>query len=144
MSTSAKIGYGVLLKVGNGATPEVFTAIAELTNISGPGLTLDAVEATHTESPNAYREYIAGLLDGGEISLEVNFLPGNATHAIATGILGDHQNRTMRNFQVVWPDGSSTTWSFAALVTKAEPTAPLDNRMTMALTLKISGKPTLA
>ena len=40
----ADIGYGVLLKMGNAATPEVFTALAEVLGISGPGLSMEAVE----------------------------------------------------------------------------------------------------
>ena len=33
------IGLGTLLKIGDGDTPEVFTAIGEVKDITGPGLT---------------------------------------------------------------------------------------------------------
>ena len=37
--TEGIIGLGTLLKIGDGATPEVFTAIAEVKDITGTGLT---------------------------------------------------------------------------------------------------------
>ena len=135
----ADLGFGVLLKRGDGATVEAFTAIAELIGLSGPGLALDTVESTHTESANAAKEYIAGLLDGGEVSADLNFLPGNATH---TGLVADWQARTLRNWEVIWPDTGSTTWSFAAFVTSYEPSAPIEDRMTASVSLKLSGIPT--
>lgn len=140
----AVLGFGVLLKKGDGASPEVFTSIAELTGLSGPGLSMDTVEATHTGSSGNYREYIAGLLDAGEVSFDVNFLPADSTQDESTGLLADKKNRTLRNFQIVWPDSGNTTWSFAAFVTSFEPSSPIDDRMTASVTLKISGDPTLA
>jgi hypothetical protein len=35
--TEGVIGLGTILKIGDGATPEVFTAIAEVKDITGPG-----------------------------------------------------------------------------------------------------------
>ncbi len=138
------LGYGVLLKRGNAASPEVFTAIAELFNLSGPSLGLDTVETTHTQSTSAYRERIAGLLDAGEVSAEVNFLPADATQTEAAGILLDMKNRTLRNWEIIWTDAGPTTWTIAAFVTSFEPSAPIEDRMTASITLTLSGKPTLA
>ena len=137
----ADLGFGVLLKVGDGASSEAFTAIAELIGLSGPGLSLDTVESTHTESLNAAKEYIAGLKDGGEVSVDLNFLPGNATH---TALIADWAARTLRNFEIVWPDTGSTKWSFSAFVTNYEPSAPIEDRMTASASLKITGVPTFA
>jgi predicted secreted protein len=137
----ADLGFGVLLKRGDGATAEAFTTVAELIGLSGPGLSLDTVESTHTESTGANKEYIAGLKDAGEISADLNFLPANATH---TGLIADQTARTLRNFQIVWPDTATTTWSFSAYVTNYEPAAPLEDRMTASVSLKISGVPTFS
>jgi hypothetical protein len=38
------IGLGTRLKIGDGATPEVFTAIAEVKDITGPRLTREFAE----------------------------------------------------------------------------------------------------
>ena len=140
----ADFGFGVKLQRGDAASPEVFTDIAELINLSPPSLSLDTVESTHTSSTNKYREFIAGLLDAGEVSIEVNFLPANATQNEAAGILKDMKDRTKRNFKIVFPDSGATIWSFAAFVTAFNPSAPIDDRMTASITLKLTGDPTLA
>ena len=140
----ADLGFGVLLQRGDAASPEVFTSIAELISLSGPTLSLDTVESTHTESAGFYKEFIASLKDAGEVSGEVNFLPANSTQNEAAGILKDINDRTLRNFKIVFPDIPNTTWSFAAFVTGFEPTMPIEDRMTASISLKLSGDPTLA
>ena len=84
MTTNARIGYGTLFQTGNGAVPEVFTTLAEVTNITPPKMSRDTVDATHEESPGAWREFIAGLKDGGDVSLDLNFIPGGT--AAASGV----------------------------------------------------------
>ncbi len=87
----------------------------------------------------------AGLLDGGEISFEVNWLPANVTQSFTTsGLLKDMVDRTRRNFQLVVPAASSLTWTIPALVTKFEPDLPVKGKQKASLTLKVTGKPTLA
>ena len=138
MTTQAKIGYTTAFKIGNGATPEVFTAVAEVTNIKPPSMSRDAVDATHNQSSEGWREFIAGLKDGGEVSLDVNFVPGSAT----TLTLMAEIDASLGNKQIVFPNGE--TFSFAALCTGIEPDAPMDDKMTATITYKVSGKPTLA
>src|SRR3546814_10372592 len=79
MTTEAKIGHGVHLARGDGASPQVFTNVAELIDLSTPSMTKDQVEATHTDSTDGFREFIPGPTDGGEFSATMNFIPGNAT-----------------------------------------------------------------
>lgn len=139
--SEALAAKGTLLKVGNAASPEVFTTLAEVVNISGPGLKAEALDVTHMSSTDGFREFVGGLIDGGEISLEVNFLPSNATH---TGLSTDMYNRTLRNFKLTWPLSPAVNWSFSAIVTGYEPGAPVDGKLSANITLKLSGKPNLA
>ncbi|KKL69977.1 hypothetical protein LCGC14_2109540, partial [marine sediment metagenome] len=48
------------------------------------------------------------------------------------------------NFQLIFPDSGTTTWSFAALVTGFEPSAPVDGPLTASVSMLISGKPAIA
>lgn len=136
--------FGTLLQIGDGGSPENFTTIAEVANISGPGLSLDAIDVTHHSSTGGWREFVGGLLDGGVVSLDINYDPTDGTHDASTGLIADMVARTVRNFQLVFPDTANTTWSFSALVTGFEPSEPVDNKLAASVTLKISGQPTLA
>lgn len=142
--SDAVFAQGTLLKAGNGAATEVFTTISEVTNIGGPGLALDPIEVTNMDSTAGWREFIGGLLDGGEVSISINYKPDNATHNAANGLINDMENRTKRNFQLIFSDSGNTTFSFTALVTGFESTAPVDGHLTADVTFKITGQPTLA
>lgn len=137
MATQAAIGHGVQFKIGNGATPEVFTAVAEVTNVTPPGMSRDAVDATHMDSPEKWREFVMGLKDGGEVELELNFVPGSAT----TLLLMAEIDAAVGNKQIVFPGGQ--IMAFAAGMTGFTPETPLDDKMTASATYKVSGKPTL-
>lgn len=142
MSTTAKIGHGIQFQRGDGGSPENFTTVAEVKNVTGPGLQADALDVTHADSPDAHREFIDGLKNGGEVSVEANWLPSDTTQNVS-GVAGDVQAGTKGNWKIVWP-GGSPTWSFTAIVTGVTPTAPVDSPMSVSITLQISGKPTLA
>lgn len=143
--TNALFAFGTLLKIGDGATPtEGFTTIAEVTNIGGPGFSMDTPDVTSHSSANKWREFIAGLLDAGEVTFTINFIPTNATHSQTSGLLKDMKNRTKRNFQLVFPDSGATTWTLPTFITGFEPGEPIDNALTADVTLKVAGEPTLA
>lgn len=135
--TNASIGYGTLLKVGDGATPEVFTTIAKVTSIKPPNLSAGSVDVTHHESPGAMREFIPGLKDGGEVPLEINFDPGSATTDLLTDMFA---SRATKNCKIVYPDSSE--WAFKAFVMSFEPDAPIADKMTASVKLKVTGEVT--
>ena len=140
MVTSALIGHGTLLKRGDGGGPEVFTTVAEVQDITGPSGSLDTSDVTNMDSPDKYKEFIAGLLDGGDVSFDVNFI----NVASQTDILTDHQNRTKRNFEMIFPLPGNPKWSFTGFVTGFDNSAPVEGALTASITIKITGKPTLA
>lgn len=137
--------FGTLLKIGDGATPtENFTTIAEVLDIGGPSLGLDTEEITNHDSTGGWEEVIGTILRSGEVTFEINYDPAGATHDASTGLIADMVARTLRNFQLVFPDSGTTTWSFAAYVTGFEPGAPVAGKLSASVTLKPSGQPTLA
>lgn len=129
--------FGTLLK-RNGTT------VAEVTDIGGPGMSREDIDMTHHQSPNRWREFAKGLKDGGEVTFTINYIPTNATHNVATGVLADFANdTTVDTWSLVFPDGGATTWSFPGFITDFEPAAPIDDKLAADITIKISGAPTL-
>lgn len=140
MATSARIGYGTLFASGNGASPEVFTTLGEVTAITPPGWSRDTVDATHMQSPGAHREFIAGLADAGEVSMDVNYVPGNAAAAALEAEKALTGSSAAINRRITFPDGSYMT--FVGILTAFEPDAPIDDKMSASVTMKVSGVPT--
>lgn len=139
--------FGTILAVGNAETPsEEFTKIAQLRDIDGPGSSLEMIDATHHQSEGNRREYVPGLIDGGEVTFEIVWDPEDATHDFTTGLPYLHNNRLKRNFKLVTPvAGVVGYWAlaFAAYVTAFKTKEPLSGMLAADMTLKVTGQVTL-
>lgn len=133
--TAATLGYGTKLKMGDGASPEVFTEIGEVGDFEDSD-SVELVKVTNHQSPNNRHEYISGLIDGDEIQFPVNYIPTNATHNRTTGLQA--KLRSTVNFRIEEP-GNSTGIQFAAVVIGVTKAYPVEDKMTMTVTLKKTG-----
>jgi len=129
--------FGALLK-RNGVT------IAEVTEISGPGLSRETLDSTHHQSPAMWGQLIKGIKRAGEVTLTIQYTPTASTHNASTGLLADFANdTTIDTYSLVFPDTGATTWSFPGIVTNFEPSAPHDDKLTGDVTIAVAGQPTL-
>lgn len=144
-STGAGVVTAFALTLLAGATDVVtYATIAEVRNISGPNLALGTVETTHQASTGAYREHIATLVDGGEITFELNFVVQSNTQNWVLGLIRDVRRSTLRLFQLIFTDAGTETASFSAFVTAFADAAPVDGKLTANVTVKISSSVTFA
>lgn len=134
---------GTLLEMGDGATPtENFTPVAQVGDIVGPMVALDTVDVTHHGS--AAKEFAATLLDGGEITLPINYDPAEATHKNAAGgLIYVLQQKQLKNWKIIFPDTGASVISFAAYLIGFEPEAPVAGKLQAKIKLRISGAVTL-
>lgn len=126
---------GVTISRGDGGGTEIFNAMKEVISMSGLGLLNPLVEVTSFDS--TVREYIAGLADGTEVTLEANYLPADTEQQ---GLITDVDAGDNRNFEILITDGvTPLTYSvtFACLGWVINPS--YDDRNTITFTLKISG-----
>jgi hypothetical protein len=138
MPSLARSSFGTLLKIGDGASPtEAFTTIAEVRDISGPSIAVGTEEVTSHDSAG-WREYIPTLLEGGEVTFDLNFNAA-ATQGFTGGLYDDMIDKTLRNFQILLPTTTAKTGAFKAYVTGFELSAPVEGVLTASVTLMISG-----
>lgn len=111
--------------------------LGEVTEITPGEATTERVQATHMQSPGRRHEYISGMIDSGEASVTLNWIPGSTTDTTLRGLLasGATQEHT-----IVFPNGVSVT--FDAVVTGFSKALPLEDRMTATVTVSISGEET--
>ncbi len=131
--------HGTLVKIGDGATPEVFTTIAELGDIDLPEWGNEKEEVTVQTTPGRRRAYRATLLKDATVGFKINWLPGDATHDSATGLMALAESGETNNFQIVLADDDETTFQFAAFVETFHPTAPVQGILTADVVLSIDG-----
>lgn len=140
MTTEAKIGYGVLLKIEDDNSPQSMVTIAEITSINGFEISRDWVDATHSQSTEKWREFIAGLKDAGEFTAEINFVPGSTSIAL---LLAQFNKDTPSACEIYIPTATPYKWAFEAGLSGFGFDAPVDDKMTASMTFKITGKPVL-
>lgn len=143
MTTTAKIGHGTRLQRTPTDSPGTVNDLGELIEIGGPELSRDAVDASHMLSPDQYREFISGMRDAGEVSFTVALVPDNTQGSVHQELIDDYNTNSTVRYRLLFPD-ANTYWEFDALLTSIPHAIPLDDRMTIGGTMKISGRPELA
>lgn len=133
--TQAVIGYGLLLQREIDGAPGTWATVTETIKIAGPAQKLDMKEATNLLSPNTYKEFIAGLRDGGSVTGSGTYIPKDAVQA---KLRSDFDGGTLKKWQLILP-GTLGTVAFSGYVQDITPALPLDDRMTYAFTIKITG-----
>ena len=139
--SSGIAAYGTLLKIGDGAGVESFTAIAEVTEVGWGGLKVGTADITNHGSTSAFKEIVATTVDPGQVKFSVNYLPNTLTQAYTTGLMRDIINRNKRNFQLTFPSGTPNTITFAAYVTGFDQKGPVDGKLAADFTIDITGVP---
>ena len=141
---AALSAFGTLLQYSDDQGNN-FVSVAELRNLSGPSMSADVIEVT-VHNPvcgnSPYKQYIAGLLDGGEVTFDINFLPLNGTHNSVSGIVGVFTSRARRTWRILWPDEALTPWSFPGQVTSFQPSSNPSEALQASVTIKVTGAPT--
>ena len=125
--------FGTSLSRGDGAEPEVFDPIPNLTSITGPGQSAETMDVTAHDSPDGFMEFVGGLKDGGEVSAEAHY--DATSHSVLEGDLADTVN-----YEIALPTGDK--WAVALILTNFEVDNPYDGSSALSLTWKITGKPT--
>jgi len=138
MATAVKRAQGTLLKLDDGAGN--FTTIAELTNITATE-SRDELDASNHDTATADKEYVPGMAMG-EIAIEGNFLPNNATQDHLTGILAILRSSTSRNFKAIYPVSPTWGWIWLGFLRDMVFQAPVAGLMTFTASVRRSGTPT--
>lgn len=145
-ASQAMIGYGSHFQIfyaGSpvGESPGDWIDLGEVSNITLPSATVDQVDVTHMQSPGRTREFIDGLIDAGECSFDMNYVPGSEGDLILLEILaippGTSRTQTLR---VVFPDqgGGNEVRAFSGNLQSYSPTAPTDDKMVATVTWKVT------
>lgn len=142
MATDAISAFGTAVQIDAGGSG--YVTIAELRDITGPNLALGTEDVTPQEAAGGWREFIPTLLEGGEVTFDLNFVPTEDTHDYPAGLIKDMVDKTLRNFKVIFPDVGTTSWILPCYITRFTPGMPVEGELSAAVTLLVTGQPTLA
>ncbi len=112
----AFIGYQSELRIGQGDSPETFTAVADIRVITPGDMTTGVVEKTHLRSPARHREKLATLRDSGPFTIQGNYRPEHGSHTVNGGdgfnsthsLVSLWRDVTEANFEIELPPDAAT------------------------------------
>jgi predicted secreted protein len=133
MTTGAFVAQGTAVTWNTAAVPEIL-------NLSGPSNTASEIDVTNFDSTGAYKEYLMGLLDGGEITAECNFIPSNS---VVQAIIADYAARTARAWTITFADTGSAVLGGNGYIKSYGVSAPIEGQVKFSFTIRVTGAVTL-
>lgn len=114
-----------------------YVNVADVTEIGVLDISAETIESTVHGSPGGWRTFIGGLKDGGELSMSINYDPAlHGTIFSAIGVDGVTHRITL-------PDAGAAVVTFVGIVTGLSVGAPMDDKLTGDVTIKVSGPPVI-
>lgn len=136
MEKQATRTMGTTLTKGKSGDELEDLKIANLTSIGEIGVESEEIDTTDLDSPDNYKEFIAGSKDAGEVSIAGNIKDeSNVEKMLALA-----ESQSIEAWTVTYPSGAK--WVFNAFVKSfKDGEKTTDGLATFTASLRISGKP---
>jgi len=132
------LSQGCALFKGDGASPEVFTEIAQVSNITGPDGSTGEIDVTNLAS--TIKEFVPSLPDMGTVSCETSWDPALASHvSISTAFLA----QTTGNWEVRLSNSPMTVIAFTGFPNSFSTTIGVDDKVGLSFGVRISAQYTI-
>lgn len=131
--------HGIELKLGNGASTEVFTEIQGVHNgPNGPGWEPNIIEARHHGSEDTYRKVTT--ISKSPVTFDLYYDSSDTQHA---ALLAAAQAGTRKNFEMTLQEQGAEEYSFSAYISMTFQ-GEVDGFNIYSVTLNIDGDVTVA
>ncbi len=109
-------------------------SVGGVTNVSGPGATRETVDTTSFDNEDGYRAFIASLRDSGTLTFDMLF-----SKAQYQQLLADFEENGVQRYMLLFAKAQAGAITFDGLVTDLPLNIPLDDRVTVSVTIKVTG-----
>jgi len=125
---------GTLFQIGDGASPNVFTTIPQVTNLNGPDGSSTEINTTSLSS--TAHEFILGLKDEGSVSADMIWDERDTQHSALRTLFS---NGTSQTFRITDSGSPLVTYTFLAYVQQLSVTMGVDEVNRATVNFRISG-----
>jgi hypothetical protein len=135
-NSEAQIGYGSGFFLG--LTEATLIELDEVTKLPFAEEMADDVEKTHFKSPGRRKEYGTGLIEPGEDTLELNYIPGSPTDLL----IREAQNSGKPYLYEAYVPAPQDKWNKVSgyLIVKSRGrNIPIGDRMTQSISVRFTG-----
>lgn len=135
-NSEVQSGYGSAFFFG--FTEADMIEAEEVTKIPFAEEVADTWEKTHLKSPGRRKEYGAGLIEPGEDTLELNYLPGSPTDL---KFAEAHRTGKALRYESFIPAVNGKWWRISGflIVTSRGRNVPINDRMTQTINVRFTG-----
>jgi predicted secreted protein len=112
--------------------------IGEITKFDVSGRKRDSIDVSSCDSANAFREFIPGMADNGELGIDLVYdgSSGGSAQVLDTA----YESKVAQTWTITWPDGS--TFAASGFITNLGTPGSYDKEVTQTITIKITGQAT--
>jgi len=125
--------------IGKWAFTHAATAVEEVLDVSGLGVSNNLVDVTNFDSPAGTMEYIAGLADGTEFTVQCNRLEAGTGQ---NALIADVDAGATAAFTLVYDSTGTRSFNGVCMGYTEEPSTSEQNKI--SFTIKVSGNITRA
>lgn len=135
-NSEAQSGWGSGFFMG--LTASTMIEISEVTKIPFAEEKAGTFEKTHFKSPNRRKEYGAALIEPGEDTLEINYIPGSPTDLLLTAA---HNSGAPYMYEAYLPAPGNKWWKISGylIVQSRGRSVPIDNGMKQMVSVRFTG-----
>jgi hypothetical protein len=133
MSTGAVFTKGTQIQIETAAG--VYTTICDVIQFTGPTIKNEIRDVTDLCS-TAREKKADPLADPGDITLDIQWIPDNAMHAL---LRAKAKAATITGFRMVFPDDDSTTFTFNGTVTSFPVSGSVGDVLKGSVTITVTG-----
>jgi len=140
MARNGGIGNGATLKGASSMT----SGITEVQRIGFPDIDVDEIDITSmgsTTTATAYRSFVPGLINGGNIEVDLVYEPANAKLLLAA--VGSAPETWTIAIPAVGTSGTAT-FAVAGFIKRLGGDCPQGDKISQTVTIKASGVPTFS
>ncbi len=134
---NARAAINTLLQYGDGGSPEVFQTLANVGTITGPPLSLTVQDVTSHSTGTPWREKFPTLLDGGDLTFDLFFIPDDPGLKTAMGFF---LNRNIKDWKLIYPNSSGVNDTFQGFFSKFGQALKVDDVIRVTVSLTITGQ----
>ena len=130
---------GAQIAIGNdrGGASSQYTDIANFRSISSSGGEAERIDVTSHDSVGGYREFVQGFKGETSVTFEILYDPAHASHELLGALYASGE---VRDIKITLTDDDASEIHFEAFVsTFPIPNLPIDDAMTVEITLTVAG-----
>lgn len=132
--SDAVSSIGCKIEIGDEASPEIWSEVAEVTDFTTPDGEAPDIDTTHLQS--TAMEFLQGIPDNGNVPVSGNFV---GSDTVQSDLRTAQRSQTKKHVRISLSDSPATTFTFYAYVKSFVISAAVNDKLPFSMNLRVTG-----